>query len=393
VTKSPAVAIEASKTSTAPPAEAERWLFVDGADSFGGHEVMLLRWLEELATQRTVHPVLLARGGSRLSRDAARHAVVRELPPSVDALRDAAAFVRIVSRERPSVCVIAEGCLLAQPVFLVLAKLIGLRVMLYVPMLQTSASMGFRSGRARDALVRRIYSKLPHGWITITREQGEDFRRWANVKQPILVLQNTVARAIEAAAADMAQTREVERLRVLILGRLEPHQKGLDTLLDYVRAHPDLGRRLQLNIVGTGPFKATIASALADDPVLASWVSLSPWSATLDAMRSHDVLLMTSRYEGVPLVMLEAMALGVPVVAPDFAGTRAFLQRDCMFEAGDLAAAFAAIARLEDSARRLQTADRNRVVFAAQASNDAFAASVRALTPQIRALGRRRSMA
>jgi hypothetical protein len=64
-----------------------------------------------------------------------------------------------------------------------------------------------------------------------------------------------------------------------------------------------------------------------------------------------------------------------------------------MFEAGDLQAAFAAVARLEDSARRLQTADRNRVVFAAQASNDAFAASVRALTPQIRALGRRRSTA
>lgn len=393
MTKAPAVAIAASKTSTASSIEAERWLFVDGADSFGGHEVMLLRWLEELATQRTVESVVLARGGTRLARDAARHATVRELPASGGALRDAAAFMRTVSRERPRVCVIAEGCLLAQPWFLVLARLMGLRVMLYVPMLQTSVSMGFRSGRARDAIVRHFYSKLPHGWITITHEQGEDFRRWANVKQPILVLQNTVARSIEAAVGDPTPHAHVGRVRALVIGRLEPHQKGLDLLLDHVRAHAYLGRSVQLDIVGTGPFEATLANALAADPALASWVSLSPWSATLDAMRSHDVLLMTSRYEGVPLVMLEAMALGVPVVAPDFAGTRAFLERDCLFEAGDLPAAFAVITRLADAARRRQVADRNRAVFAAQASNDAFAASVRALTPQLRALGRRRSMA
>lgn len=370
------------------------WLFVDGADAFGGHEVMLLRWLEELAAQRTIEPVLLTRGGTRLCRDAAGHAVVRELPASGGMLGDAVAFFRAVARDRPEVCVIAEGCLLSQPLFLVLARLVGLRVLLYVPMLQTSTSMGFRSGRARDAIVRRFYSKLPHGWITITREQGEDFRRWANVKQPILVLQNTVARALEAAAGANARRPDTgERLRVVFLGRLEPHQKGLDTLLSYVRAHPELGQSIRLSIIGTGPFETTIAQALAADPTLASWVSLEPWSATLDAMRSHDVLLLTSRYEGVPLVMLEAMALGLPVVAPDFAGTRAFLQRECMFDAGDLPAAFAALARLADPARRAQIAERNRVVFTAQASNDAFTSSVKTLTPQISALYQRRSIA
>jgi glycosyltransferase involved in cell wall biosynthesis len=390
------LAFEAAKTSTVSPVEAQRWLFVDGADAFGGHEVMLVRWLEELAAQRAIEPVLLARAGTRLCREAAPYALVRELKTSgsLRTLSDTVTFIRAALRERPDVCVIAEGCLLSQPWFLVLARLIGLRVLLYVPMLQASTSMGFRNGRMRDAIVRFFYSKLAHGWITITREQGEDFRRWANVKQPILVLQNTVARAIEAAGSTrIAPFQSGERLRVLVLGRLEPHQKGLDTLLDYVRAHPQLGRRVHLSIIGTGPFGDVIANALASDPELASWVSLAPWSATLDAMRSHDVLLMTSRYEGVPLVMLEAMALGVPVVAPDFAGTRAFLQRDCMFDPGDLPAAFDAIARLADPARRWQAADRNRVVFVAQASNDAFAASVKALTAQIRGLGRHRRTA
>ena len=45
----------------------ETWLFIDGASSFGGHEVMLLRWIEELLATGLVTPRLAARAGSRLA--------------------------------------------------------------------------------------------------------------------------------------------------------------------------------------------------------------------------------------------------------------------------------------------------------------------------------------
>jgi glycosyltransferase involved in cell wall biosynthesis len=404
VSKSQAVAIASKPDAQSQPAsdqgsDPERWLFVDGASAFGGHEVMLLRWLEELATQRAVSAFVLARRGSQLRREAVRHAVVIELPVHVPgkaqrllgALRDIAAFVRAVWTLRPSVGVIAEGCLLSQPLFLLLARCVGLRVLVYVPLLQTSVSMSFGNGRMRDAIVRHLYAKLPHGWITITREQGDDFRSWAHVRQPILVLQNTVSRAIEAAGRVLESQPAAAAdgpLRVVVLGRLEPHQKGLDTLLEHVCAHPELGRNLRLSFVGTGPFEAVIAERLKSDAALARWVSLEPWSPTIDVLRNSDLLLMTSRYEGVPLVMLEAMALGVPVVAPEFAGTRAFLARTCLFPAGDMHAAFQATVRLLDRDQRMRIVERNRAAFHAQASNDAFAAAVKALTPQIRALGR-----
>lgn len=399
VNKSPVATIRASTPEpTTHVAQSDRWLFVDGAAAFGGHEVMLLRWLEELSAQRAVGTFLMARRDSQLARAGARHASIIDLPGAsagagrgvFGALRDLAVFVRAALALRPSVCIVAEGCLLSQPLFVLAGRLIGLRVLLYVPMLQTSVSMGFARGRLRDAIVRHVYSKLPHGWVTITREQGEEFRAWAGIKRPILVLQNTVSRAIEAApigTAGLIEPASDRRLRVVVLGRLEPHQKGIDMLLDHAAAHPELGFAIRLTFVGTGPFEETLAERLKEDAALASWVTLLPWSPTIEIMHDHDVLLMTSRYEGVPLVMLEAMALGVPVVAPNFPGTRAFLTPGCLFEAGDMNAAFRAIEPLIDPQMRATIAERNRATFQTQASNDAFASAVRVLTPRIRALG------
>jgi glycosyltransferase involved in cell wall biosynthesis len=371
----------------------ERWLFVDGARTFGGHEAMLLRWLEELHVQGSISAVLVAAEGSRLAEEAAPYARVIPLPSNGmgrigGALRDGIAFARAALRTRAQLCVVAEGCLLDQPIFAFVARLLGLKVVEYVPLVQTSTSMHFRSGPWRDAFVRHVYRRFVHGWITITREQAEDFRRWSGVRGPIFTLPNTVARSIETADLQTrAQQGTAGRLRVLVLGRIEAHQKGLDALLDYVSAHPEWGDRLRLTFVGSGPYESVIAARLREDRKLAGWVELQGWSAPMEALAAHDVLLMTSRYEGVPLVMLEAMALGVPVVAPALDGIRAFLDPESLYPKGDLQAAFDRIDRLRAQELRATIARRNRGRFERCASNAAFGDAVRGLTQQLRGIG------
>ena len=377
----------------------ERWLFIDGAAAFGGHEAMLLRWLEELDAQRAAQCFVLARQASKLASDAARHARVIELPPErrgalnklLGHFRDGVALTRAIFEVKPTLCVVAEGCLLDQPLFALLARLLRRRVVIYVPMVQTSASMGFGSARIRDALVRRWYANLPHAWLTITREQATEFRAWARVRRPIFVLPNTVSRSLEAeqlASRVDGASGATARLRILVLGRIEAHQKGLDTLLDYLSAHAQLAEQITVSFVGTGPFESQLRDRLATNAALASWISLQPWSPTLLAMRSHDVLLMTSRYEGVPLVMLEAMAVGLPVVAPDLPGTRAFLGAEALFPREDMPAAMARLTRMFDPAARARTVERNRSTFEALASNAAFSAAVQSLSQQFQGLAR-----
>jgi glycosyltransferase involved in cell wall biosynthesis len=385
------------------PAVRERWLFVDGAPNMGGHEVMLLRWIEELRMQGRVQPVLLCRSGSRLAAQSHGFSASTELAPvrtgsrppgwfalGWHALGDAWRFMRAVLETRPALCIVAEGCLLAQPVFAFIARVMGRRVAVYVPMLEPSAHLGFRHGRWRDVIVRRLYANLPHAWITITSAQAQRFTAWAHVRRPVFSLPNTVGRNIDAIARAGAAGEirldpyEWPHLRVLVLGRIEAHQKGLDHLMDHLATHEALGRSITVTFVGEGPYEAEVRERIANTPAMRDWVSVEPWANAVDVFKRHDVLLIPSRYEGVPLVMLEAMAIGVAVVATDLPGTNSFLQEQCLFPFGDLGRGFDIIATLTDSRVRRQVVWRNLSTYNVRASAHAFSESVRALTGDLR---------
>jgi len=385
------------------PAIRERWLFVDGAAAMGGHEVMMLRWIEELRLQGRVQPILLCRSGTRLAARSREFSASIELAPlrkadhsagwlalGWQALRDAWRFIRTVMVERPSLCIVAEGCLLAQPVYAFVARVMGQRVAVYVPLLEPSAQLGFRLGRWRDAFVRRIYANLPHAWVTITSNQAQHFATWAHVRRPVFNLPNTVARNIDAIARAGAAGEvrldpyDWPRLRVLVLGRIEAHQKGLEHLVDHLAGHESLGRSISVTFVGEGPYDGELRRRIASTPSMREWVAVEPWSNPVDVLKRHDVLLITSRYEGVPLVMLEAMAIGVPVVATDLPGTNSFLPEQCLFPVDELERGFDIIATLADSRVRRQVVWRNLATYNLRASAHAFSDSVRTLTADLR---------
>lgn len=375
------------------------WLLVDGATAFGGHEVMLMRFVEELARQGRVLPHVLAREGTRLRTRSAQFATPMSLtristhgrPSILDALRDGYVFMRAAINVRPSLCVVAEGCLLAQPLFTAVARLMGVRVVVYTPLVDSGATMGFRRGKLRDWIVCHGYANLPHAWITITQQQAGAFAAWAAVKKPVFTLPNTVDRAIEQLAVSHQSSRAAQEeagvVRVLVLGRLDAHQKGLDLLLDFLECATALAGRVRVTLAGEGDFRGEVERRTLLSPLLSRLLRAQAWSDPLATLMQHDVLLLPSRFEGVPLVMLEAMALGVPVVASDLPGTRTYLGADTLFPIADLSRAFDIVLSMQDSARRRAVVQRNREAFDAGASGRAFSTSVTALTEQLLRIG------
>ncbi|MCH8096409.1 MAG: glycosyltransferase [Proteobacteria bacterium] len=84
------------------------------------------------------------------------------------------------------------------------------------------------------------------------------------------------------------------------------------------RARPDV----IFLLVGTGPMQAKLMK-LADRLGIADRLFLPGTEKNIaPAYAAMDVLLLTSRFEGLPNVVIEAQALGVPVVATDAGGTR-----------------------------------------------------------------------
>ncbi len=115
--------------------------------------------------------------------------------------------------------------------------------------------------------------------------------------------------------------------RILWPGRLVEQKDPMLTLEVLARVR-ERDEDFVLDVVGDGHLKEP-ARARAEELGVADVIQ---WHAPSQDMarwyRSSDLLLMTSVYEGIPLVIYEALAMGVPVVAPALPGNVEFMDAD-----------------------------------------------------------------
>ena len=109
--------------------------------------------------------------------------------------------------------------------------------------------------------------------------------------------------------------------RIVCVGRLSP-EKGHFGLLDALAALRANGVRARLVLVGDGPERERIerhsAQLKLDDMVV--FKGRLGERDTLAEIATATILVLPSFMEGLPIVLMEAMALGVPVVASRVAG-------------------------------------------------------------------------
>ncbi|MDH3942569.1 MAG: glycosyltransferase family 4 protein [Anaerolineae bacterium] len=116
-----------------------------------------------------------------------------------------------------------------------------------------------------------------------------------------------------------AATRQWEPARLLIAGRVV-YQKGIDLLLQALAGLKDLP--WELDVAGDGPLLAEL-EILAEQLSLTDRVNFLGWQekpALAECYRSANLYVYPSRHEGMPNVVLEAMASGLPVIASRIAG-------------------------------------------------------------------------
>lgn len=101
------------------------------------------------------------------------------------------------------------------------------------------------------------------------------------------------------------------------IGRLS-EEKGPDIMVEAMSFLSDLP--ITLSFIGDGPDRLALASR-ADDLSIAQRVRFHgrvPNAASL--LRGFDLVVLTSRTEGTPMVLLEAMAADVPIIATGVGG-------------------------------------------------------------------------
>jgi colanic acid/amylovoran biosynthesis glycosyltransferase len=112
-----------------------------------------------------------------------------------------------------------------------------------------------------------------------------------------------------------------ERLHLLNVARLAP-VKGHAVLFEALAIAVDAGADLDLAVVGDGPLRADL-EALAGRLGVADrvrWHGALGSDALIERWAAADVFCLPSFAEGLPVVLLEAMAAGLPVVATAITG-------------------------------------------------------------------------
>jgi glycosyltransferase involved in cell wall biosynthesis len=199
--------------------------------------------------------------------------------------------------------------------------------------------------------------------IVCVSEEEQQHGRSVGVTAPMQVVPNGVD--VEAfrprpASAARARLGLPERPTVVCVGRFA-EQKGQDLLLALWPAVTSAVPDAQLVLVGDGPGRA---AAQASAPASVTFTGGRDDAAEFFA--AADVVAVPSRWEGGPLVPLEAMAMGRPVVGFDVAGMRRSLgSTGRVLDAGDLdgfAAALTSFLTDPDAAVRAGRAARARAV-------------------------------
>ena len=156
---------------------------------------------------------------------------------------------------------------------------------------------------------------------------------------------------------------------LIAVGSLKPI-KGVDVLLHalagLVRKHP----RLRLIVVGEGPDRSALEN-LARELSIADRVSFLGLRADVDVvLRAADALVLPSRAEALPTVLLEAMATGLPVVATRVGGVPEIVEEGrsgVMVPPEDASALGSVLDRVvTDAALRRSLGERGRAVVEAR---------------------------
>lgn len=126
---------------------------------------------------------------------------------------------------------------------------------------------------------------------------------------------------IDLKQARTSHSHTGEGQNILFVGRFD-HVKGLPILLDAFAILADRDSRLHLNLVGDGPERTALEKIVLEKNLVkhVTFHGYRSQAELRDLYTKADVFVMTSFAEGIPVVLMEAMAYGVPVIAPRITG-------------------------------------------------------------------------
>jgi glycosyltransferase involved in cell wall biosynthesis len=195
-----------------------------------------------------------------------------------------------------------------------------------ISLFTTVHSLAGKNYYANSFLLRQMekfFYKKEHVIIGVSREVLADYDRVIGLKGKSIVLNNFVEDKFFASYP--AQVKKKGRLRLVAVGNLKK-AKNYHYLIESFRNLPD---NISLDIYGSGPLENELGEKIDRYKVN---IRLCGTETELEKiLPRYDAFIMSSFYEGHPVSLIEAMAVGLPVILADIPVLREATDNKALF--------------------------------------------------------------
>lgn len=237
--------------------------------------------------------------------------------------------IRVIKKTRPNSIILCQGHWLSGLTWHWAAFLTNTKLVCYLPMCFPPSLTSRRSGRFLDWFVKLMHLLGNTTIVTLSRHQVELLTKFGMNRN--FVIPNPILKV--SPSCNYRQVQNFNRPFIIgVIGRIEFKQKGTENLVSIVthliRKTPDF----RVKIVGDGPDLPELIR-LVTKAKLSDYFEFNGWTSDVSAvLEKIDLVLSTSRWEGVPLTMLESYVAGKAFIAPDIAPFNDYLPNEWRYK-------------------------------------------------------------
>ncbi|MBS4770051.1 glycosyltransferase [Carnobacteriaceae bacterium zg-ZUI240] len=167
-----------------------------------------------------------------------------------------------------------------------------------------------------------LFSKRFEKIIWVSNSCYSEYRFKEKVAHKSIVLANVVDGDDIQKRSDVLQT---EHYDVIYVGRLTDQKNPLK-LLDVLEKVIAKKSNVKMAIIGSGDMKEQVLNVAKEKNLLKHIVFHDFIVNPLPYLKNAKVMVMTSRFEGLPMVALESLALGTPIVSTAVDGLKDIIE-------------------------------------------------------------------
>ncbi|KAA8831319.1 glycosyltransferase [Bifidobacterium tissieri] len=118
--------------------------------------------------------------------------------------------------------------------------------------------------------------------------------------------------------------QDLERIHIVSVGRVA-RQKAFERIPEVMERLGSLSDRIEWTVIGDGPDLARLRETIAAKGMRDCVHAIGARNNPFPIVKQADLYVLTSLYESQPMVVMESLTLGVPVLSTDFSSVRELL--------------------------------------------------------------------